>query len=1123
MTERRPPDQAARDAALDTRRSVIVQAPAGSGKTSLLTERFLRLLAVVESPEQILAMTFTRKAADEMRARILAALQAADDPALAHTQRASVLAAAKAALHRDKAEGWTLLAAPGRLQIMTVDALNSRILARRPLTAPGSGQRVFAEDELTRLYAEAADALLDWLNEPGEHASSVATYLDYLDGELDTWRRQLGAMLRRRDQWLPMVIDSAGAEAETLRRTCERVLGDLLDAACAALADGVPPESRTELHAVLSVARDNLPDSAPAQWPAEPPRTGPQAVAYWRFAARVLTTKKAWRRRLTVTDGFLDEDHKSRSLALLAALSEHDELESLLVSARTWPEPYYADAQWSLVLALLQVLRLLAGEFSRLCLERGGADYTELAARALGALGDADEVSQVALEYDYRLAHVLVDEMQDTSASQYRLLARLTEGWTPGDGRTVFCVGDPMQSIYRFRGADVGRFLEAWQDGIGDLTLDRIVLSTNFRADARLIDWCNQVFDRVIGQSTRAVEGALEFAPSTAAPGAPGEGTLTLRATLDDRAAEAAAVADEIAALHAAEPEASIAVLARSRTVLRRLLPELAARSVPVEAVELDRLTERPEVQDLITLTRVLEMPDDDVAWLGSLRMPMIGLDLAALDALMAVELPAPDTGVRERLRAPLALDALAPTDRERVELFTEAVDDIQRSAATQTLAVRVERLWARLGGPATLAQPAALATAEQYLATLDSMLTAGGLDAPARLWQSLEQQRVSVGTTGARVQLMTVYAAKGLEFDHVFLPALDATTRNEAQSALAMEVRHTDSGPGVIFAPAARSVDDEPLADLLRRLEATRDQHERSRLLYVAATRARRGLHLSATLRCDKDGTPQRPRSGSLLAMAWPALAGAFLAASREPVGESSATDQEGAAWRDAVHSRMGVWSAPALKLPPQPDVAAAAGTLAEVEYAWATDVARHVGTVVHGWLRALAGQPDPAARDWSSDDVRARSRMALARLGVPSGELESATERVVSALQTGLASPTGQWLLASDHPDNAAELALVSVRDGRTERLVVDRIVRDDENSLWIVDYKTSRHEGGDLQRFFDNERRRYREQLERYKAAVCSLPRYRDTPATAVRTGLYLLNYGQLIELQGQKEPS
>ena len=129
--------------------------------------------------------------------------------------------------------------------------------------------------------------------------------------------------------------------------------------------------------------------------------------------------------------------------------------------------------------------------------EEGAVDFTEVSLRALKALGTEQEPTDLTMRLDARIEHILVDEFQDTSLSQYALLHRLTAEWQPGDGRTLFCVGDPMQSIYRFRQAEVGLFLQAHERGIGHLTLEFVRLSVNFRSAAGIVEWVNHAFDNI--------------------------------------------------------------------------------------------------------------------------------------------------------------------------------------------------------------------------------------------------------------------------------------------------------------------------------------------------------------------------------------------------------------------------------------------------------------------------------------------------------------------------------------------------------------------------------------------------------------------------------------------------
>src|SRR3989441_1606980 len=164
------------------------------------------------------------------------------------------------------------------------------------------------------------------------------------------------------------------------------------------------------------------------------------------------------------------------------ALSHNEELRQALQALLCMPPERYSDAQWEVLDSIIRVLPLAVAQLKVVFAERGECDFTEVAQGAVRALGTPDAPTDLLLALDYRIRHILVDEFQDTSNSQWELIERLTAGWERGDGRTLFLVGDPMQSIYRFREAEVALFLRAQREGMGSLPLERLTLSTNFRS-----------------------------------------------------------------------------------------------------------------------------------------------------------------------------------------------------------------------------------------------------------------------------------------------------------------------------------------------------------------------------------------------------------------------------------------------------------------------------------------------------------------------------------------------------------------------------------------------------------------------------------------------------------------
>jgi len=176
-------DGRSRADALNVERSAIVQAPAGSGKTELLIQRYLKLLAIVNSPEEILAITFTRKAASEMQLRVIGALRLARDgvaPAAEH--ELTTFRAASAALARDRQLAWNLIQSPGRMRIQTVDAFGAGIARSLPLSSGLGGiGATLTGAEMSAMYRAAAAATFDSLDAADGPGESVACVLKHLD------------------------------------------------------------------------------------------------------------------------------------------------------------------------------------------------------------------------------------------------------------------------------------------------------------------------------------------------------------------------------------------------------------------------------------------------------------------------------------------------------------------------------------------------------------------------------------------------------------------------------------------------------------------------------------------------------------------------------------------------------------------------------------------------------------------------------------------------------------------------------------------------------------------------------------------------------------------------------
>ncbi len=1124
-------DQQARADALDVRRSFIVQAPAGSGKTELLIQRYLRLLAVVDDPEEILAITFTRKAAAEMRLRVLEALmqaQRAETPPEAHRQLTAEAAAA--VLDRDSERGWQLVTNSGRMRIQTIDALNGSLARMQPLTQASAAYTNSVADDstLNALYAEAAAATFDWLGDGSTDDAAIREVLLHVDNHTDRYIDYLSRMLKTRDQWLPFVSTgiATDADAENVRAALELSLRRVIADRLRRLQRSLPVGLAEELLPLGAYAAGNLVADGKAQdpicgiadahcLPGEAAHGSPSAIAaalqFWRAVAELLLTRAgSVRRQVNKNQGFPpgDEGQKQAMTALLERVAENGDFAARLREVRSLPPPGYSDGQWSVLRALFRVLGVAVAEFIRLCRFRGVTDYIEIAMSAAKVLGSAEQPGDTALLLDYRIRHVLVDEMQDTSKAQYRMLETLTAGWQEGDGRTLFCVGDPMQSIYRFRNAEVAQFLLAREKGIASLELESLRLRRNFRSGQRLVEWYNEVFGDVFPAVDDPLEGAVAYAPSIAVQEHAGCGELRVcplfGSSVSAEADTGCGVVRRVSSNHEGD---SIAVLVRSRTQLPQLLARLRRAGIAYRAVDIDRLADLPEIIDVLALTRAFAHHGDRVAWLALLRSPWVGLDWSDLHCLVR---DAPHACVLELLEDETQRARLSASGRQAVEVFLRLLKPFLAADRSGTLHRRVERAWFALGGPALAGDAGAVTNIYHFLDALARLETGGSVADIAELTRQIDDVRVS-SDVAAQVQVMTMHKAKGLQFDHVILYGLGRHSQGNRKSVLSwFDVPDEHGNEDKIISAVGREDDleSDPLHRFIERTKSAKDAHEDARLLYVACTRARKSLHLLGHVGVSPDGSDYRPpHSGSLLKLLWPVLEAQY-AQAFEPAGSKSGADDDEVYVSPPLRRFSTPW-----RLPPVAGLAqresrpSPAGEGERVDYDWVGLDARLAGTLVHRWLQ-LAAEGRVELTRATITNSRPRSRRWLLELGAGEADLNAICERVETALQCVVDDDRGRWLLTGD---GEAELALTGEIDGRVESISIDRVRIDSDGTHWIVDYKTSTHEGGDLDGFLAAESDRYRDQLRKYETI------YRAFSGRQARCALYFPLLKRFVEVR------
>jgi ATP-dependent helicase/nuclease subunit A len=836
-------DQAERDFAIDPSHHVVLEASAGTGKTKVLVDRYVRLIELGVDPRNILAITFTRKAAGEMRDRVLKAMRARalESPAMAERWREL----------KDRIAD---------VNISTIDAFCFGLLREFPLEADvDPAFEIADETEVPRFRAEAIEHTIRACRELVVTDEAVRLLLAYRP--VNALRSALERQLDARHVSLPAVREFVRRRGEDtdVRAASEAFVDDVRalfgrTPYRAELFDGGPARSpafarlRRDLTGVVAGTFD-------AGQPGDVRRL--QKALEFYFTRDRGTPRKQTAREFEKL--FDSSAAKSAHNAAIKAIAPDvaGVLEALEIAING-----------VLAKGFLHVLEESVAQFERLLAERSVLDFPAMLARSVELLGRREEFARSRLKLESRYQHLLVDEFQDTSLLQWQLITLLTESWAQGEGAeetppSIFIVGDRKQSIYRFRHAEVtlmdeaAAFIGALRPGapvrraiqqsfraVPELLGFVNALSTEMRSDAEIPErFQYRDIDRFPG--VEVSNGARRDGQPVLglAVGATIEATANSVATEIARLLEAETPVRDAAGMRAIRPD-DIAILFRSRAGHRYYEEALESRGIKTYVYKGLGFFDAPEVQDLQVLLRYLAQPDANIRAAALLRSRLIRLSDAALVALApnfsaALADPAFD----------LSRLALSPIDAQLLTAARAGAATWLAAADRVPPAELIDRIldetayYFELGGPR-------LSQARENVKKVRSLIrrvqnrgyaTFARLADYFRRLATGEEANAIVAARGC-VQLMTVHSAKGLEFPVVFVVRMNAGV-GERPAAISVVPKDGDGNPDVAISVGSAA----------GRIEMVREQEESRRLFYVAMTRARDRLFFSAEIDDDR------------------------------------------------------------------------------------------------------------------------------------------------------------------------------------------------------------------------------------------------------------------------------
>lgn len=1119
--------------------SFIVEAPAGAGKTELLTQRYLKLLATVSEPEEIIALTFTNKAAAEMRNRIMLSLEnAQNQTSETATHKLKTRELANAALTRSQTQSWDILNQPNRLRILTIDALCSSLTRQMPLLSKFGGQPAVSDDADAH-YNEAARRAIAHILDETSPDGVVTQALSYLDNNSEKLAKLLAKMLAMRDQWLPLAIQLHQFDSAQMLANSARALRHLMAVDLQAALDAVPENVQAALMPLARFAASNLDTDAEIapllDWQT-PLKADANDLPQWQaLSAMLVTGKKTYRKKVDARDGFpKDEVYKIQKDAFLAIINTLENSEAVAKILSLPSIDLLADNE-QIILALTKLL-MLASEHLWLVFQAAGeVDFIAIAQSAELALENEQGATDLALNLDYKISHLLVDEFQDTSPVQMGLIEKLIAGWQADDGRTLFCVGDPMQSIYRFRKADVSLFLQAASKGIGHLPLTRLQLSKNNRSHPAVVEWINQTFQTVFPLRDDIDQGAISYRAFTATRDAvAGEGVTLHPLVLESQAneedveegvsenikqLEARYVADLIVKLKAERPQ-NIAVLVRSRSHLRELVSEIRRNhpKLVFQAVEIEQLNARQTVQDAFSLVCALHHRADRTHWLNVLRAPWCGLTLPELHALAADNHQATIWQLMhdEAHLTRLSEDGLLRLNHVK-SVFTAAFSAQGRQPTRRW----VESTWLQLGGAKCLVDAGDNRDVQTFFDLVEKVARRGTLDI-AVLEEGMKKlyAKPDIGADGS-VQFLTIHKSKGLEFDIVILPALNRKPRNDDSELVLWQEVMVDNHLRLLAAPlTTKSAQQKCLPpsiyNYIKALEKTRANNEVVRLLYVAATRTQRQLHIVASLARNEKGEI-KPVANSLLQVLWPAVEATVMQNTID-LNETASKILEISQFKPQLQRLpsqhfaqpfLGNIVSPlpdnmqhfAQNLPTQ-DTENGLNTLQTLQ-----DFQKHCGTLAHLYMQLFASTDLQAWHEARLQQCLPAMHIWLIQQGCSAEFANQGAAQVLQILQTTITSQAGQWALKS-HSEAASELAITTLQNGEAKNYVIDRTFVEN-GTRWVIDYKTTALDRGLTEVQLKLEAEKHRPQLSTYAQLFADekLP---------IRIAVLFVSLGLLVEI-------
>jgi len=1087
--------------AIDPAHSFIVQAPAGSGKTELLMQRILTLLLTVQEPEEIIALTFTKKAVEEMRHRVISTLLAAynNEPITSeHQQKSRDLALA--VLDHGNKHQWGLLDSPHRLNISTIDALCLKICQGSPKETLLSLD-VSPLDNPIEVYQKAIQSVFTDKN--SHLQSELKTLLLHCDNHFPTIERLLCQLIAQREQWLPLVMPFYH-QPEALKKACEEVIYNILQTHLDNAFNAIPFEVLDSLWQSILFSKqqcDTECEWKPLENLLEPDPTHLEA---WLHTANVLLTKDGnWRstrsinKTLGFSKDFLEEKKACQTLLeTLSGLDNQEQIQQALVALRACPDLEFNPNSWHILKACLMTLPEVVAQCHLLFQAMSQCDYVELSLAACRVL-DHDNASQKALILNHKISHILVDECQDTSLSQAKLLALLTQHWDSSEHKTLFFVGDPMQSIYRFRQAEVSLFHQWQTQGLGHIKLEPLQLSSNFRSATNIVEWFNDQFINIFPSDYNDQHSGIPYAEANAVKASvhniPTESFIIADGNQSDEANQMIPIIK-----NNLDNDQTIAILLQKRNQALPVITALKENNLAFAANDIEPLTTHALALDWLMCLSALCDFDNKIAWTALLRSPICGANLEILFNL------------NQASQEETILNFLINNQFDNASLshFAKRLQYLMKNIDSQPLWRTMDVAWHDLGFSDFYNKDSDYIIYNQCQKALKNLNWHRHIFDYNLLYETLEKTYCE-SQTNAAINIMTIHKSKGLEFDTVIIPGLQTKPRPEDKSLITWQtILLENQPPQFCIAPlASKEQKQNKVYDYCRLIEKQKLTEERKRLLYVACTRAKNKLVFFSILKSKEDSDlineQFKPNKGSFAEMLWP-----FFIKKAQVIIPSSATESSRVELPKLIQPTK-KWLNQKLINPSntQSDIKPSKynEVTADLNYFIHQNQAQHLGDAIHLLCEHI-----------HKNGLNFNYEKTIQEIANLHHNTLISQDTIIYKLKQALAKmqqdPKAQWLFAN-HKETHSEWVILEKQSFEIKKHIIDYSFVDND-TRWIIDFKSAvPHKNESEEAFLQNQLTAYKKQLQRYKDCLKQTGESRP-----IRSALYFPLCGLWIESSG-----